>query len=84
MTDETLKRYRESIDNIDAALVFLLAERTSMPESSPSAITAMVRISGSSSTHRMRIGEVIGYPYRTRWPKAGGSSARGWEASDAI
>ena len=27
MTDETLKRYRESIDNIDAALVFLLAER---------------------------------------------------------
>ena len=27
MTDDTLKRYRESIDNIDAALVFLLAER---------------------------------------------------------
>jgi len=27
MTDETLKSYRESIDNIDAALVFLLAER---------------------------------------------------------
>lgn len=27
MTDETLKGYRESIDNIDAALVFLLAER---------------------------------------------------------
>lgn len=25
--DETLRRYRESIDNIDAALVFLLAER---------------------------------------------------------
>lgn len=25
--DETLKRYRESIDNIDAALVFMLAER---------------------------------------------------------
>jgi chorismate mutase len=25
--DETLKGYRESIDNIDAALVFLLAER---------------------------------------------------------
>jgi chorismate mutase len=25
--DETLARYRESIDNIDAALVFLLAER---------------------------------------------------------
>jgi chorismate mutase len=25
--DETLKRYRQSIDNIDAALVFLLAER---------------------------------------------------------
>ena len=27
MTDEVLKSYRESIDNIDAALVFLLAER---------------------------------------------------------
>jgi chorismate mutase len=27
MTDETLKRYRESIDNIDAALIYLLAER---------------------------------------------------------
>lgn len=27
MTDEVLKGYRESIDNIDAALVFLLAER---------------------------------------------------------
>jgi chorismate mutase len=27
MTDETLNRYRESIDNIDAALVFMLAER---------------------------------------------------------
>jgi chorismate mutase len=27
MADETLKRYRESIDNIDAALVFMLAER---------------------------------------------------------
>jgi chorismate mutase len=27
MTDETLKSYRQSIDNIDAALVFLLAER---------------------------------------------------------
>lgn len=27
MTDDTLKSYRESIDNIDAALVFLLAER---------------------------------------------------------
>ena len=26
-TDETLNRYRESIDNIDAALVFMLAER---------------------------------------------------------
>ena len=25
--DETLKHYRESIDNIDAALVFMLAER---------------------------------------------------------
>ena len=25
--DDTLKRYRESIDNIDAALVFMLAER---------------------------------------------------------
>lgn len=25
--DETLQRYRESIDNIDAALVFILAER---------------------------------------------------------
>ena len=27
MTDQTLQRYRQSIDNIDAALVFLLAER---------------------------------------------------------
>jgi chorismate mutase len=27
MSDETLSRYRESIDNIDAALVFMLAER---------------------------------------------------------
>ncbi len=27
MADETLRSYRESIDNIDAALVFLLAER---------------------------------------------------------
>ena len=27
MSDETLQRYRESIDNIDAALVFMLAER---------------------------------------------------------
>ncbi|QNQ08853.1 chorismate mutase [Sphingomonas alpina] len=27
MTDETLRGYRQSIDNIDAALVFLLAER---------------------------------------------------------
>ncbi len=27
MPDETLSRFRQSIDNIDAALVFLLAER---------------------------------------------------------
>lgn len=27
MGDEVLQRYRESIDNIDAALVFMLAER---------------------------------------------------------
>ena len=27
MTDDRLARYRESIDNIDAALVFILAER---------------------------------------------------------
>ncbi len=27
MTDATLDRYRQSIDNIDAALVFMLAER---------------------------------------------------------
>jgi chorismate mutase len=27
MTDDVLRGYRESIDNIDAALVFLLAER---------------------------------------------------------
>ena len=27
MSDETLAGYRESIDNIDAALVFMLAER---------------------------------------------------------
>jgi len=27
MTDATLQRYRQSIDNIDAALVYLLAER---------------------------------------------------------
>jgi chorismate mutase len=27
MPDQTLERYRQSIDNIDAALVFMLAER---------------------------------------------------------
>lgn len=27
MSDDRLQRYRESIDNIDAALVFMLAER---------------------------------------------------------
>jgi chorismate mutase len=27
MSDDRLKQYRESIDNIDAALVFMLAER---------------------------------------------------------
>jgi len=27
MTDDTLSRYRDSIDNIDAALVYMLAER---------------------------------------------------------
>ena len=27
MSDDTLLRYRQSIDNIDAALVFMLAER---------------------------------------------------------
>ena len=27
MSDDVLQRYRESIDNIDAALVFMLAER---------------------------------------------------------
>ncbi|WP_340315141.1 chorismate mutase [Rhizorhabdus argentea] len=27
MTDDILSRYRESIDNIDAALIFMLAER---------------------------------------------------------
>lgn len=27
MTDETLRRYRQSIDNFDAAIVHLLAER---------------------------------------------------------
>ncbi len=27
MSDDTLARYRDSIDNIDAALVFMLAER---------------------------------------------------------
>lgn len=27
MPDETLKRYRQSIDNIDAALIHMLAER---------------------------------------------------------
>ncbi|NML07709.1 chorismate mutase [Sphingomonas sp. G-3-2-10] len=27
MPDETLSRYRQSIDNIDASLVFMLAER---------------------------------------------------------
>ena len=27
MTDDVLRHYRESIDNIDAALVFMLAER---------------------------------------------------------
>ncbi len=33
MADETLQRYRESIDNIDAALVFLLAERFKVTQS---------------------------------------------------
>ena len=27
MTDKTLQRYRESIDNIDAAVIYMLAER---------------------------------------------------------
>ena len=27
MTDETLQRYRESIDNIDASIIYMLAER---------------------------------------------------------
>ena len=27
MTDETLQRYRESIDNIDASVIYMLAER---------------------------------------------------------
>ncbi len=27
MVDETLREYRQSIDNIDAALIFMLAER---------------------------------------------------------
>ncbi|MBK2451869.1 chorismate mutase, partial [Escherichia coli] len=27
MTDDRLEHYRQSIDNIDAALVFMLAER---------------------------------------------------------
>ncbi len=27
MTDDTLHRYRESIDNIDASLIYMLAER---------------------------------------------------------
>ncbi len=27
MTDDTLARYRQSIDNIDAALIYMLAER---------------------------------------------------------
>jgi chorismate mutase len=27
MTDETLLRYRESIDNIDASVIYMLAER---------------------------------------------------------
>jgi chorismate mutase len=33
MPDETLTRYRQSIDNIDAALVFLLAERFKVTQS---------------------------------------------------
>ena len=33
MTDDQLARYRESIDNIDAALVFMLAERFKVTQS---------------------------------------------------
>lgn len=33
MTDPTLQRYRKSIDNIDAALVFMLAERFKITQS---------------------------------------------------
>jgi chorismate mutase len=33
VVDETLQRYRESIDNIDAALVFMLAERFKVTQS---------------------------------------------------
>lgn len=33
MEDPTLKAYRESIDNIDAALVFMLAERFKVTQS---------------------------------------------------
>lgn len=33
MTDETLNSYRESIDNIDAALIFMLAERFKITQS---------------------------------------------------
>jgi len=33
MTDATLESFRESIDNIDAALVFLLAERFKITQS---------------------------------------------------
>ena len=32
MADEILSRYRESIDNIDAALIFMLAERFKVPK----------------------------------------------------
>jgi len=39
MADEILNRYRQSIDNIDAALVFMLAERFKITQD----MLAMVR-----------------------------------------
>jgi chorismate mutase len=33
MTDETLQRYRESIDNIDASIIYMLAERFKITQS---------------------------------------------------
>jgi hypothetical protein len=64
--DETLKRYRESIDNIDAALVFMLAERFKITQ----AVGAYKAAQASVSIGRIRLP-----PPAIRWPASSGISA---------